>query len=227
MDGLLDPTLDRLAATLLGTARDALGPDHPAPAIGLEQWALDLADTSFADGEMPRDFYVDLGRTLAGSPDDLAPPALAALALALRHRDAAPLRKARADWQGAHADGLDADLGLGREVPVRAVTIAAEGEDQVSVVVGFAAAGTAHAVGLLVDDALDGVGRDLFIGPPIEVIELDAGADPDLVVTEIPVAEAAERMRRALDLAVAEDWDEPRDLRLLPLLGRRLDLIDR
>jgi len=223
--GLLDPTLDRMVATLLDTARGAVPPGHPAPGVVVEQWALELSATSFADGEMPRDFYVDLGRTLAASTDPLAPPALAALALALGHRDATPLRRTRSEWQAAHADDLDDDLGIGRERPTEAISIGAAGEEQASVVLGFRAAGTDHAVGLLVDDAHDGLGRDLFVGPGVDAIRSDAAADADLVVVDVPPAEAAHRMRAALAVADAEAWDDPEDLRLRPLVERRLDLL--
>jgi hypothetical protein len=224
VSGLLDPTLDRMVATLLETARGA-AEGHPAPGIALEQWALDLAGTSFDEEVMPREFYVDLGRTLTGSDDPLAPAALAALALALGHRDAAPLRRARSDQLASGPADPDADLGIGREVPVGAISIGAAGEDQVSIVIGFTAAGSDHTIGLLVDDAMDGLGRDLFVGPPIEVIERDARTDPDLVVAEVPLAEAAARMRAALAVTDAEAWDEPHDLAVVPLLTRRLELI--
>lgn len=223
MSGLLDPTLDRMVATLLDTARDAVPAGHPAPGVALEQWGLELAGTSFAEEVMPREFYVDLGRTLTGSDDALAPAALAALALALGHRDAAPLRRARAEWLASGPADLDADLGIGREVPVGAISIGAAGEDQVSIVIGFTAAGSAHAVGLLVDDAMDGLGRDAFVGPAVEVIEHDARSDPELVVAPVPLAEAAVRVRAALVVTDAEAWDDPQDLAVIPLLARRLE----
>ncbi len=224
VSGLLDPTLARMVATLIDTARTAAPAGHPAPGVALEQWAHELAATSFADEAMPRAFYVDLGRTLATADDPLAPAVLAALALAVHHRDGAPLRRARADWLAAvGVSDADADLGIGREVPTRAVSIAHPDEAEASLVIGFAAAGGAHAIGLLVDGAHDGLGRDLFVGPAVEEIEADAAADPELVVTSVPLAEAVERMRAALAVTVAEAWDDPQDLATLPLLTRRLD----
>lgn len=224
MSGLLDPTLDRMVRTLLQTAHTAVA-GHPAPGIALERWAHDLAAGSFADEAMPRAFYVDLGRTLGTSADPLAPAARAALAVVLDHRDATPLRRAHADWRASGPEHPDADLGIGREVPVRAVTIGHPDEADVSVAVGFRAAGGDHTIGLLVDAAHDGLGRDLFIGPPIDEIAADATADPELVVTDIPLADAAARMTAALTVAATESWDDPRDLPLTPLLTRRLGLI--
>lgn len=227
VSGLLDPTLAQMVSTLLHTARGAVPAGHPAPGVALERWAQELAATSFDDEAMPRAFYVDLGRTLAEADDRLAPAALAALALVLRHRDAAPLRRARADWLAAGPADPDADLGIGREVPVRAVTIGHPDEDEASVVIGFAAAGGAHSIGVLVDDAHDGLGRDLFVGPAVDAIEADAAADPELVVAEIPLAEAASRMAAALAVADAEAWDDPEDLATRPLVDRRLELVPR
>ncbi|HEX7131339.1 MAG TPA: hypothetical protein VF228_02115, partial [Iamia sp.] len=43
VSGLLDPTLDRMVATLLDTARGAVPSGHPAPGVALEQWAHELA----------------------------------------------------------------------------------------------------------------------------------------------------------------------------------------
>lgn len=214
-----------MVATLLETARGAVPDGHPAPGVALERWAHELAGTSFADEEMPREFYVDLGRTLAGSDDALAPAALAALALALGHRDAAPLRRARADWLAAGPTDPDADLGIGREVPTRALSIEHPDEAEISLVVGFAAAGGAHSIGLLVDGAHDGLGRDLFLGPAIDEIAADAVADAELVVTDVPLPDAAARMAAALAVAAAEGWDDPQDVAVAPLLTRRLDLI--
>jgi hypothetical protein len=214
-----------MVATLLETARSAVPPGHPAPGVALEQWAHELAATSFDDEAMPREFYVDLGRTLVGSDDPLAPAALAALALVVRHRDAAPLRRARADWLAASPADPDADLGLGREVPTRAIAITHPDEDEVSLVVGFDAAGGAHAIGLMIDGAHDGLGRDLFVGPAIELIAEDATSDAELIVTEVPRAEAAARMTAALAVADAEGWDDPDDLVVRPLVDRRLALI--
>jgi hypothetical protein len=216
-----------MVATLLDTARGAVPPGHPAPGVALEQWAHELAATSYDEEAMPREFYVDLGRTLAGSDDALAPAALAALALALRHRDAAPLRRARADWLADGPADPDADLGLGREVPTRAIAVGHPDEDEASLIVGFDAAGGAHAIGLLIDGAHDGLGRDLFVGPAIELIAEDAAGDAELVVTEVPLAEAAARMGAALAVADAEDWDDPDDLATRPLVDRRLELIPR
>jgi len=225
VSGLLDPTLDQMVTTLLETARGALPPGHPAPGVALEQWAHELAATSFDDEAMPREFYVDLGRTLAASTDELAPAALAALALVLDFKDAAPLRRAHADWLASGPADLDGDLGLGREIPVRAVTIGHPDEPQTSYVVGFDTPGGGHAIGLLVDDELDGLGRDLFLGPPIDAIAADAAADPELVVADVPLADAAARMRAALAVADAEDWDDLEDLAVRPLLDRRLALV--
>lgn len=214
-----------MVTTLLATARSAVPPQHPAPGVALEQWALGLAATSYDDEAMPRAFYVDLGRTLVGSDDELAPAALAALALAVQHRDATPLRRARADWLASGPADPDADLGLGREVPVAAIAISHPDEEQASLVIGFDAVGGAHSIGLLVDDALDGLGRDLFVGPPVDVIAADAASDDELVVTEVPLAEAAARVRTALAVADAEGWDDPDDLATRPLVDRRVALL--
>jgi hypothetical protein len=211
-----------MVATLLETARGAIPPGHPAPGVVLEQWAWDLAASSFADEAMPREFYVDLGRTLAASSDPLAPAVLAALALAVRHRDAAPLRRA-----AASARAGDADLGIGRETATRAITISHPEEAQASVVVGFSAAGTEHSMGLLVDDDLDGLARDLWLGPPIASIEADAVADPELVVADIPLRTAATHIREALAVTEQTAWDDPQDLATLPLILRRVDRLSR
>jgi hypothetical protein len=212
-----------MVTTLIDTARSATPAGHPAPGVALEQWAHELAATSFADEAMPRAFYVDLGRSLATSADPLGPAVLAALALAVHHRDGAPLRRARADCLAAGPVDPDADLGIGREEPTRAVSITHPDEDEASLVIGFTAAGGDHAIGLLVDGAHDGLGRDLFLGPAVEEIEADAAADPELVVAAVPLAEAVGRMRAALAVTVAEAWDDPQDLATLPLLTRRLD----
>ncbi|QYG94176.1 hypothetical protein HC251_18160 [Iamia sp. SCSIO 61187] len=225
VSGLLDPTVDHMVTALLDTAITSAPPDHPARGVSFELWAAELAASSFADEAMPRAFYVDLGDRLAASARPEAPPALAALALAVEHRDATPLRRARDAWLARVGDGADADLGIGREVPSGAVTIGHPDEAQTSVVVGLEAAGGAHSFGLLVDDALDGLGRDLFVGPPLEVIAADAADDPELVVTPIALDEARRRIEDALAVTLAEDWDDPQDLRTLPLVTRRLGLL--
>ena len=215
-----------MVTALLDTANTAAPPDHPARGVAFELWAAELAASSFADDAMPRPFYVDLGDRLASSSRPEAPPALAALALAIDHRDGTPLRRVRDGWlERTTGDARDADLGIGREVPARAVTIGHPDEPQTSVVVGLEAAGGDHSFGLLVDDALDGLGRDLFVGPPLEVIVADAAADPDLVVTPISLDEARTRIEDALAITVAEDWDDPQDLQTFPLLTRRLGLL--
>lgn len=225
VSGLLDPTVDHMVTALLDTATAAAGPDHPARGVAFELWAAELAASSFADEAMPRPFYVDLGDGLAASSRPEAPPALAALALAVGHRDGTPLRRARAAWLGRASDGRDADLGIGREVPIGAVAISHPDEAQTSVAVGLEAAGGDHSFGLLVDGALDGLGRDLFVGPPLEVIVADAHADPELVVSPIPLVEARARIETALAVTVAEGWDDPQDLLTLPLVTRRLGLL--
>ncbi len=226
VSGLVDPTIEQLVTTVLVTAGQAIPPGHPAPGVVLEQWAGEMAITSFAAEEMPRAFYVDLGAGLAGSDDPLAPAALAALAAVVDHRDADPLRRAHREWLADQtAEGRDADLSIGREAPVAAVTIGAPDEAQLSVVIGFTAAGHDHSAGLLVDGDDGGIARDLWVGPAIGTITTDARADPDLVVTDLPLSDARALAEEALAAADRSGGFLPDDERILPLLTRRLRLI--
>lgn len=226
MSSPIEPDIDQLVATVLTAARNAVPDDHPAPGVTLEQWAVALAWSSFADDVMPRDFYVDLGAGLVGSDDPLAPAALAALATAVAHRDAEPLRRAHRGWLAGRApDEQAADLGIGREEPVGAVTIGAADEAPVSLVIGFTAAGGDHSVGLLVDHDDGGIARDLWAGPPIDTIAADARTDPDLVVTDLPLPAARALAEEALTAAEQSGGFLPADEQLLPLLTRRLLLI--
>lgn len=213
LTGLVDPTLSQLVSTVVRTAGNAIDPGHPAPGVQLEQWALRAAATSFAPEAMPEQFYADLGRGLVEVDDPLAPAVLAALAVVVDHADADPLRRARQDWLIDHVGDEDADLGIGRETPVGAVTI----DD--TLVFGFASPGGDHTVGLIVD----GPAADLWVGPSLDVVAADARTDPALTVLDVPLPEAYARVEAAL--AEADDDFATDDALLLPLLHRRLALI--
>lgn len=223
--GVLDPTLARMVATLLETAHRAAPADHPGRAPALELWAEDLAVSAYADEAMPPEFYEDLARTLLASSDPLAPAVLASLAAAVEHDDADALRRHRDRWRADTDDPDRHDLGIGRPVAERAVVFDTVGEPQVSLVVGFRQAGVRHTIGLLVDDDLGGAGRELFVGPELDEVVARARREDGLVVADVALVEAATRAVAAIELALDDEVLDDDDLRMLPLLARRLSSI--
>ncbi len=226
--GLVDPTRDRLIATLLESAHRAAPESHPGRAPALELWAEDLAGSAYAADAMPAEFYDDLTKGLIRSRDPLAPAVLAALALAVTHDDAAALRRGRMVWiDDNRHDPLRArdDLGIGRPIADRAVTLDRPGEAEVSIVIGFVQEMGRHSVGLLVDEALGGVARDLWVGPPIEEVVARATSEGDLVLADVNLVEAGTRALAAIGAAAVDDAMSDDDLRMLPLLQRRLEAI--
>ncbi|HYI60495.1 MAG TPA: hypothetical protein VEW93_01670 [Acidimicrobiales bacterium] len=194
------PAPERLLGPLLSMLRATAPPEAPGRAVGIEVWADRLAETVYAEGAMPRDFYAELGGGLAASEDVDAPAALAALAVALAHRDAEPLRAVHRDQVRARRGTADEDTdqGIGRAVPVRAREIVALNGDGVTVVVDVDQPTAPHSVSVHVDHNLMGVATDAGAGPPWTDGHSD---DEGTVVAEVSLADARARIRHALDMA--------------------------
>lgn len=199
--------------------------------MAIEVWADRLGETAYAEGELPRAFYADLGDGLAASDDPDAPAALAALALVLSPREAEPLRevhRARVQARRGTADE-DADRGIGRAVAVRAREVGDARGDGVTLVVEVEQPTAPHTVSIHVDHNLLGIATDASVGPPWpELAEARGWPDgPGVVVAEVPLAEARARIRHALDMA-GHSPGAPGSADMapvLPLVERRLALL--
>ncbi len=198
-DGLLGPSVDNLVRSLLRSVRTVAAPDDPARPLAIEVWADRMAETVYGPEQMPADFYADLAEGLRASDDPDAPAALAALALVLDHRDAAPLRRAQAAERAVRSGADRSDLGIGRATVTSCIEISHPQGDAVSLVLEVDQPGAPHTAAVYVDLNLGGMATDLVLGPP-EAGRLAAVDGSGLVVRAVDPAEARARAEWALDL---------------------------
>ena len=198
-EGLLGPSVEALVRSLLSSLRAVAAPDDPARALAVEVWADRMAETVYGPEQMPADFYADLAEGLLASGDDDAPAALAALALVLDHRDAAPLRRAHVAHRATlPADDLS-DLGIGRATVASTLEVSHPQGDGVSLVLELDQPGTPHTAAVYVDLTLGGLATDLLLGPPGagRAASDDGGG---IEVASVAPAVVRARAERALDL---------------------------
>lgn len=220
------PTNEALVASLLAMVREAAPPAAAGRAIGVELWADHLGAVLYDRDAMPEEFYAELGEALAASPADDAPAVLAALAVALDHPDAKPLRAAQAAAAARRGPDDRSDLGIGRAVGTRALVVGHVQGDGVSIVVDFDQPGSPHSISAYVDHNLKGIARDLSVGPPWDAQESrdEMLSIPDMELTEISLADARARIADAMALTdhspgapVSDDYDS-----IAPIVARRV-----
>lgn len=224
---LTGPSITNLVGALLASVRTIVADDE-SRALGFEVWASTMAATVYGPEQMPAEFYADLADGLVASLDDDARPALAALAVALDHREAEPLRRVHAQQRALLPPGDASDLGIGRAVPRAAYEVADAAGDGVTLLVDVAQPGGDHTAGVHIDHNLGAMATDLVLGPPWAALEASgAHRERGLTVTEVSLADVRARYDEAvavtdatLDPPTSDDFDT-----LRPVLERRMALL--
>lgn len=226
-----NPSIDGLVESILRMARQVAPAGAPGRAIGMELWADHLAVSLYDPEAMPAAYYEELADGLVASTDPDAPAVLAALATALSHDEAGPLRATHTGAASHTGAAGDDDLGIGRATPTRAWVVEEGQDDGLTVVVEFDQPGAPHSLTAFIDHSLEGLATDLSVGPPwgADGDGAEVGAEPDATVTEVSLADARARIEHAVDRTAESPGAPVSDdyLSLGRLAMRRLALLPR
>lgn len=199
-ESLVGGARDGFLGALLDSLRRSVAPDPRARALSIEMWGEHIAGSLMGDGVMPSEYYDQLGEALAGSDDPDAPAALAALALAVDHADAAGLRGALRRTLGA-----DQTLGIGEAEVVAAREVRAADERSLILEVRQGDGAHDHTVEISLDPERGWV-TALRAGPPWPEVAIELEAD-GATVTALSPDELDERI--ATSFALHEEVGAP------------------